>query len=363
MSDRDVAVLLACFAGKKDASAACKPLEAKLRSNGDAVLQTTILAVNGKHKASVHDPRRVIAGTLTAALTWGLFGLVAGTNKLESTIIWAVIGAICGGLWAYGTEHVLTKAQLARIGRRMAPNSSALITYAETADPASLLAATAQYTPSAASVATIDADLSARVFAGATAPIELPHGSSRPIDETATLSMLLFRYPDPKKAAEVAKAVSNGKTGANGAPQVELVIETARNGRRRVIDPTRGTAAWARSDVISWGLFGVAFGAIAGAVGGGGFGGAVDDAVATGIGWAIFGLVAGALYGLWVGRSISARRLKGVGSLLAPGTSAVLAWADGAVRPGAIDGLSAPGSTQLVLAFNAVEGGALLEAS
>ena len=365
MSARELSVALVCFADKKGASTSQRALEERLRSNGDSVLQTTILQVNGKQKASVHDPRRVLAGTLTAALTWGLFGLVAGTNKLESTIIWAVIGAICGGAWAYLTEHVLTKAELARIGRSLAPNSSALVTYAETGDPVKLLAATAQYTPSAASVAAIDADLAARVFAGAEAPVELPHGSSQApaLHETSALSMLVYRYPDPKVAARVAKEVSKRKPGANGAPQIELVIETDRNGHRHVTDPTRGTAAWARSDVVSWGLFGVVFGAIAGAVGGGGFHGAVTDAVVTGIAWAVFGLVAGALYGLWAGRSISARRLKGVGSLLGPGTSAVLAWADGPVRPGADDVFSAPGSKQLVLLFNAVDGGAVLEAA
>ena len=75
---------------------------------------------------------------------------------------------------------------------------------------------------------------------------------------------------DPKVAAEVAKAAAKGKSGANGAPQIELVITTDGNGHRHVTDPTRGTAAWARADVVSWGLFGVVVGAVAGAVGGGG---------------------------------------------------------------------------------------------
>jgi hypothetical protein len=32
------------------------------------------------------------------------------------------------------------------------------------------------------------------------------------------------------------------------------------------------------------------------------------------------------LYGLWAGRSISARRLKGIAPLLKPGTSVLVAW-------------------------------------
>lgn len=362
MNAREVAVVLLCFSGKKAASTHQNALEEGLRSAGDHVLQTTVLQVTDKQKASVHDTRRVLVGTLTAALTWGLFGLVAGTNKVESTVIWAVIGAICGGLYAYAAEHVLTKAELERIGRSLPRDSSALAMYVETGDPANVLAAAAPYSPSTASVAAIDADLVPRVLSGATNPVEVSVGSSQAPSEASVLSMLLYRYPDPKTAAQVARAASKGKPGANGAPQIELVIETDANGHRHVTDPTRGTAAWARADVISWGLFGVVFGAIAGAIAGG-FHGAVHDAVVTGVAWAVFGLLAGALYGLWAGRSISARRLKGVGSLLGSGTSALLLWADGSVRPDGLEAFAAPGAKQLVLRFNPVAGGALLEAN
>jgi hypothetical protein len=359
VNERRVGVALFCFGGKKAAAKARKPLEAKLRSNGDVVLQTTILQVDGKHKASVHDARRVVAGTLTAALTWGLFGLVAGTNKVESTVVWAVLGAICGGAWAYLTEHVLTKVELARIGRTLPPDTSALLTYAETDDAAGLLAAGQAYAPSTASVAVVDANLSARVLDGSAAPVEVPHGSSA---QPSVLRMLLYRYPDPKAAARIAAQVSKTKATHDGAPQVELIVETDGNGRRHVVDPTRGTAAWARSDIVSWGLFGLVFGALAGAIGGGGLHGLVHGAVVTGIGWAVFGLFAGTLYGLWAGRSISARRMKGVGALLANGTSAVLAWTDGSAEQSELEVLSAPGSKRLALRFGPIAGGALIQA-
>jgi uncharacterized membrane protein len=361
-TQRQIGVALFCFAGKKGATRTRKRLETTLRSNGDEVLQTTILEVDKHHKASVHDPRRVVAGTLTAALTWGLFGLVSGTDRLESAIIWAVVGAICGGAYGYWCEHVLTKSELERIGRQMPGDSSALVTYVETSDATEDLAVSGTFAPSAASVAVIDGDLSARVFAGAAAPVETSDGASATaaLDQASVLSMLLYRYPDPKTAGHVAAALAKGAK-TNGTPRVELVIETDRRGRRRVSDPTHGTAAWARSDVISWGAFGVVFGAIVGATGGGGILGFLEGGVVTGIAWAIFGLAAGALYGLWAGRSVSARRLHGIGPILAPGTSALLAWTNGSLGEHVLDELARPQAQHLVLSFDPVPGGAVLE--
>ena len=56
-----VGVLLACFGGAKAAAKARRGLDAQLNSQGDALLDTVVLQVNANHKASVHDPRRVVA--------------------------------------------------------------------------------------------------------------------------------------------------------------------------------------------------------------------------------------------------------------------------------------------------------------
>jgi len=358
-------VLLGCFAGTKTAGKARRGLDAQLKAQGAALLDSVVVQVNAKHRASVYDPRRVVQGTLTATLTWGLFGLVAG--GLKSAAIWAILGAVCGGLWAYYTEHLLRKDELTRIGSRLPANSSALVIFAESSDPRSLLKATAAHASATASVAAVDDDLGARVFAGATDPIEVSRSSGGgviPPGQTAPASMIMFRYPSADTAKQIAaKAAPTSKKAAAASPvQVELVIWADSGGRRHVADPSQGVKAWAKSDLISWGLFGVVVGALAGAFGGG-VHSFVSDAVLTGIGWAVFGLVAGALYGLWAGRAVSARRLKGLTGLLVPGSSILLAWADGPVSPDTIDTLTAPGSQRLILRFNAVEGGAVLEAA
>src|SRR5215831_18463231 len=359
-------VLLGCFAGTKAAGQDRRSLDAQLKAQGAALLDSVVVQVNAKHKASIYDPRRVIQGTLTAALTWGLFGLVAG--GLKSAAIWAILGAVCGGLWAYYTEHLLRKDELTRIGARLPASSSALVIFAESNDPRSLLKATAAHAPATVSVAAVDDDLSARVFAGATDPIEVSHSSGGgviPPGQTAPTSMIVLRYPSTATAKEIAAkaAPSSQKAAAVSPVQVELVIWADSGGHRHVADPSQGVKAWAKSDLISWGLFGVVVGALAGAFGGGGVHSFVSDAVVTGIGWAVFGLVAGALYGLWAGRAVSARRLKGLSGLLAPGSSILVAWADGPVSPDTINTLTAPGSQRLILRFNTVEGGAVLEAA
>ena len=100
---------------------------------------------------------------------------------------------------------------------------------------------------------------------------------------------------------------------------------------------------------------------IVGFAGNGGILSSIESGVVTGVLWAIFGLVAGALYGLWAGRGVSARRLKGVGPLLPPDSSVILAWADGDIAPQTITDLSSPGAQSLIVRFNPVAHGALLE--
>jgi hypothetical protein len=204
------------------------------------------------------------------------------------------------------------------------------------------------------------------VFAGATDPIEVPsrpEGAAITPSQAAPTSMILLRYPDPGTAEQVASRAAPAAKNTGARVQVELVIQADRDGRRHVADPSQGVKAWAKSDLISWGLFGVVVGALAGAFGGGGVHDLVDNAVVTGIAWAVFGLVAGALYGLWAGRAVSARRLKGLRGLLVPGCSMLVAWADGPVRPDIMGILTGPGSQQLILRFTPVEGGAVLEAA
>jgi hypothetical protein len=362
-SGRHLGVLLVCFDGRKTAAKARRAFETRLRSGGNIVFDTTVLKVDDKHKVSVYDPHRVLLGTLTPLLTWGVFGLLTG--GVVSMVASALLGAAFGGLAAYHLGHHATKAQLVRLGRQLPAPSSLLLTFAETSDPRSLLDIATQRGRVVASAATIAADLRTRVFTGSPAdPVEItsrPADGSAPPTEAVRMSMVLLRYPDAATARQIASRIMASEKTAH-ALEVELVAETNRSGHRHVTDPKFGPAAIGRSNVVSWGGFGLVCGAIGGAVGGGGLLGVFGGGLLTGVAWGFFGLGAGALYGLWAGRAVSARRLKGIGPLLAPGSSTLLAWTDRPLSRDAIDLLTTPGSERLVLRVNPVEGGAVLDA-
>jgi hypothetical protein len=120
-----------------------------------------------------------------------------------------------------------------------------------------------------------------------------------------------------------------------------------------VHSPDFGVAFSARSSLISWGVLGLALGAIGGYTGGGGILGFLGGGLFTGVLWGAFCMLAGALYGLFVGNVLSARQLKKLDGLAPPNSSLAFLWADGDLTNEAIDRWAPPGSQRLVVRFNA----------
>ena len=351
-------LLLVCLDGAGQASKIRKALGKQTHESGGLILDEVILRVNGKGKALVYDPRRTVAGALTPALTWGVFGLLTG-GGLSGLVTWAIIGGVCGGLAGYYLEHSLTKNELERIGRRLPTDSSAIAMFVRTPDAEAILGSTATYQPTAVSLATIEEDLSARVWNSAANPTEPPSAPPKTPqpDATPLVSMMILRYKGQHSVRD-----ANARMRKDKAVQPEILFEVDKHGKKRVSAPTTGTAATAKSGAPWWAAFGLVFGLIAGWSGNGGVLSALQDGLVTAIGWGIFGLGAGFLYGLGAGRAISARRLKGVSPLLPPDTSAMIAWADGAVPQQTVSELSTPDTERLVLRFCPVEHGVVLEA-
>jgi len=154
-------VLLACFGERKGAAEGHARLD-RLIAQGDCeILDQVVVRVNSRRAARVSDPRRTLAGSLTAALTWGVFGFLAG--GLQGLGVWAVMGAVCGGLYASLFEHLLSKNDLARVGRSLPADSSAILAFIRGSDPQTILSVVASFHPTTASVAAVTSSLSARV--------------------------------------------------------------------------------------------------------------------------------------------------------------------------------------------------------
>jgi hypothetical protein len=286
---------------------------------------------------------------------------MAGADGVWSVLFWGAVGAVGGVLILYYSLHHLTKSELTAIGSGLPAQSSALVVSAATKDPRRLLEAAAVQRPTAASVAAIGGDLTTHVFAGPADPVELPPDSADELRGDSTLvSMVILRYPSPETAKQMVR-----QPPADSVLEVEMMIRRDSDGSRHVSDPYFGVKALAKSEMLWWGGFGLVLGALGGAVGGGGILGFIKGGVWTAIAWGIAGLGVGALYGALFGKAFSARRLKGIGSLLTPGTSLLMAWVDRAspLTESALDAYAKPGSQRLVLNFNSGEGGAVLEAT
>jgi hypothetical protein len=352
-----------CFHGRKTAAKTRRGFANQRTEEGDALLDSTIVEVNAKHKAFAYDPHRILPGTLIPALTWGLFGLVLGSSGWVSAIIWAVIGAICGGLFSYYSVTHLSKSQWARVGRSLPANSSGLAVFAETDDSRGLLNSTASLHPATASVAHITTDLGAQALAAAMAHDAPADGAGdhQAANRATVVSMILFRYAAESTAKQIAAKMAQHAKGVVPSFAVELTVERHPDGDLRVVDPKYGTLGWAKSDLVSWGLLGVGVGLLSGLISGDLFG-AVDSGIVTGLIWAAFGLFAGALYGLFAGRAVTGRRLKSAARLLAPGTSLVVAWSEQSVTDAVLAPYARPDSQHVVLHFNSIEGGVALEA-
>ena len=123
--------------------------------------------------------------------------------------------------------------------------------------------------------------------------------------------MLLLRYRGEQAArSELARHAHDHQDDPR-ALRPELIFEAADRGRLKVRAPVHGAWAFAKSDLISWGLFGLVYGLIIGIVSNHGVFSTVKDTAGGAIVCAVFGLAAGALYGLWAGRGVSARRPAG----------------------------------------------------
>ena len=187
----------------------------------------------------------------------GVFGLLSG--GLIGLIVWAVIGAVCGGLFAYYREQPLSGRHLRRTGEEMQTDSSAIVVFVKCRADEPVLSSAAAYGPTATLVA-IAAELSARVLIGARGPTEVsdevPAKQVPPAGRSTLLNMLLVRLPGQHAVRQTLAELAPAKTPDPSFPQVEVVLESDARGGLHVHSSNLGVRASARSSLISWGCWG-----------------------------------------------------------------------------------------------------------
>ncbi len=357
-------VIQVCFDTAKGAARIRRPLGKQLKQQGSAIVDTAIIRVDEEGKVRVYDPQRTLAGLLTAAMTWGLFGLLSG--GLSGLIIWAVIGAVCGGLFAYYREQPLSGRQFRRIGEGMRPDSSAVVVFLRCRAEEAVLSTAATYRPTTASLAAISGELSASVLAGAGGSSEVSGavagGPLPAADKRTLLNLLLVRLSGQHAVRHALAKLTPAEKPDPNLPQVNVgvVLESDDQGGLHAHSPTFGVRFSAKSSLMSWGVLGLICGGISGYTGGGGIPGLLGGGLVTGAVWGAFGVFAGALYGLFVGRVLSRRQLKQLARLVPPNSSLAFAWADGDLTNEAIDRWAPRESQRLVVRFESTSQGGFL---
>jgi uncharacterized membrane protein len=348
-------ILLVCFDEPKKAQQVKEALEKEIRQGGDLILDEMVMRVDEKRKVQVHEMGKAARGAAIVALTWGVFGLLSG--GLRGLVIWAVLGAVCGGIYFYYVAHTLSDAELKNIARRMPPNSSVLLAFLKTSHAQQIIDSVSRYTPAASSLVTVGEGMATSVISGTSEKAEQPSPASTPVQAGADgdnpFSILVFRYTGHQTARQVEAELKEEWKKAGDAIQTEVMIEVDEQKKVHVYDPSTGVRAQTISSMISWGLCGLIVGVLTGLFsGGGGLLGIITSGLTRLITWGAFGIVAGALAAFVVNRAIPTSRLKKMSMLFSrtqADTSVILALVQGTYTQKMISDLSTHDARGLVI--------------
>ena len=221
--------------------------------------------------SALHTPAGPSQARSTSCSTWGVFGLIAG--GLQGLWVWGILARDLGcARRPHRTPREQGRAQAGR--QRLPPDSSAIAIFVQGSDPHN--ACSPRSGPSSPAPRPGRCHRpgpfrrrSMRATSSRSSPPERSGAAPAP-SQTTLLSMLLVRFAGEHGAKKALGDSVRAKHPDLRAPQVELMVEANKEGRRRVVNPTTGTAVMAKSDIIGWGVCGVVWGAIVGFVGGAG---------------------------------------------------------------------------------------------
>ncbi|MCW5882627.1 MAG: DUF1269 domain-containing protein, partial [Anaerolineae bacterium] len=124
-------IIAFAFPGQKRADEVVDDLKSSAKAANMKIVTSAVVEVDPKGKTHVDETGHGTAGTAVGLVTGGLLGLIGGPAGL---LVWALGGAVIGGVAGKRAGQVIPKEDLEALGRQLPPNSSAFIVIVEDRD-------------------------------------------------------------------------------------------------------------------------------------------------------------------------------------------------------------------------------------
>jgi uncharacterized membrane protein len=196
-------ILAFVFADQHTAKQVSGEVKFDATGEGKKVLSTAIVEVDAKGKTHVHESGHGTAGTAIGAVTGGLLGLIGGPAGL---LVWAVGGAVIGGIAGKHVGRAIPEADLKKLGQQMTPNSSALLVLAEDKDAESVINTMKGYSGVKVVTLTVGSEVSGEIATAVATDASVPE-SGQAEAKTASKTESTADAPAPAMASK-----TEGKT-------------------------------------------------------------------------------------------------------------------------------------------------------
>ena len=128
-------ILAFVFSGEKRAHEVASEVKWDTRAAADAmgmkIISRAVVAVDARGKTHVHETAHGTKGAAIGAVAGGLLSLIGGPAGL---LVWAVGGAVIGGIAGKHVGRAVPESDLKALGDQLPPNSSALLILVEDKD-------------------------------------------------------------------------------------------------------------------------------------------------------------------------------------------------------------------------------------
>jgi uncharacterized membrane protein len=199
------------FAGRKQALPISDDLKARGIYEAHNVIASTIVDVDDKGKAHVHEAGHGTRGTALGLVAGGLLGLVGGPAGL---LLLAVAGGAIGGMAGRLGGRPIATEDLERLEAQMQPDTSAILVLVEDTQAEALSAAMAGYATKVVTL-TVSGEVSEEIYEAMAIPgekAETPgHTTGTPVQAAAI----------PGQAPAASEPPATGTVGHATEPPVQ----------------------------------------------------------------------------------------------------------------------------------------------